>query len=358
MQETYGCTAHPSFIKWFGTGVFVLVLVYVDDFLMLSPSGVQLEEAYQAITSLYEIRRMKEVNLYLRVELRWSKRLGGAMMLHMLQPTYIKSMLVRYGMQYSRPASQLQCWSHFFAHLEAEEDTTVVELNLYQQLIGSLLYLALKTRPDNLTAVCVLSRFTSAPIKYCHMGVNRVFRYLQGTIYLALEYCSSDIKMNVFVDSDYAGDTNSRKSTSGMAIFLGSSLIQWHSKKQSAVSLSTCEAEYQAMTEATKDPMLFKPILEELNINVGGRTPMHSDNKSAIAWATGVKPPGRRAKHVDVSVHYIRDFVENDGFAIPYVIIDDNKPDGFTKPLGKLKFHQMVKDFGMVMVQTTAEEEC
>jgi Reverse transcriptase (RNA-dependent DNA polymerase) len=58
------------FIKWFGTGVFILVLAYVDDFLMLSPSGVQLEEIYQAIASLYEIRRMKEVNLYLGVELR------------------------------------------------------------------------------------------------------------------------------------------------------------------------------------------------------------------------------------------------------------------------------------------------
>jgi Reverse transcriptase (RNA-dependent DNA polymerase) len=60
-------------IKWFGTGVFVLVLVYVDDLLMLSPSGVQLEEVYQAIAAIYEIRRMKEVNLYLGVELRWSK---------------------------------------------------------------------------------------------------------------------------------------------------------------------------------------------------------------------------------------------------------------------------------------------
>jgi hypothetical protein len=131
---------------------------------------------------------------------------------------------VRYGMQDSRPALTPMLES-FFAHLEAEEDTTVVELNLDQQIIGSLLYLALKTRPDILTAVCILSRFTSAPTKYCHMAVKGVFRHLQGTIYHAVEYCSSDIKMNVFVDSDYAGDTNSQKSTSGMAIFLGSSLI-------------------------------------------------------------------------------------------------------------------------------------
>jgi hypothetical protein len=141
--------------------------------------------------------------------LRWSKRQGGTMMLHMLQPTYIKGMLVGYGMQDSRPASTPMLES-IIAHLEAG-DTTVVDLNLYQQIIGSLLYLALKTRPDILTAVCIRSRFTSAPTKYCHMAVKRVFRHIQVTIYLAHKYCSSDIKMNVFVDSDYAGDTNSRK---------------------------------------------------------------------------------------------------------------------------------------------------
>jgi hypothetical protein len=190
------------------------------------------------------------------------------------------------------------------------------------------------------------------------MVVKRVLRYLQGTIYLALEYCSTDIKMNVFVDSDYAGDTNSRKSTSGMAIFLGSSLIQWHSKKQGAVSLSTCEAEYRAMTEATKYPTLFKRILEELNINIGGPIPMHSENKPEIERATGDKPPGKRAKSVDLSVHYIPHLVEYDGFTIPYVATDVIKSGGFTKPLGKLNFHQMLKDLGMVMVLTTAKEEC
>jgi hypothetical protein len=70
-----------------------------------------------------------------------------------------------------------------------------------------------------MTAVCILSGFTSAPTKCRHMAVKKVFRYLQGTVYFALEYCNSGIKMNLFVNSDYAGDTNSRKSTSGMALF-------------------------------------------------------------------------------------------------------------------------------------------
>jgi hypothetical protein len=88
------------------------------------------------------------------------------------------------------------------------------------------------------------------------------------------------------------------------------------------------------MTETTKDPILFKRILEGLNINVCKPIPMHSDNKSALEWATGDKPLGKRAKHVDVSVQYILDFVENDGFTIPYVATDDNMSDGFTKPPG------------------------
>jgi Reverse transcriptase (RNA-dependent DNA polymerase) len=180
------------FIKWFGTGVFVLVLVYVDDFLMLSPGGVQLEEVYQTIAAIYKIRRVKEVNLYFGVELRWSKRQSGAIVLHMLQPTYVKSTLVRSGMQDSRPASTPKVES-YFAHLEAEEDTTVVEQNLYQQINGSLLHLALKARSDILTAVCIMSIFTSAPTRRCHMAVKKVFRYLQGTVVNILLYCLSQL---------------------------------------------------------------------------------------------------------------------------------------------------------------------
>jgi hypothetical protein len=154
------------FIKWFGTGVFVLVLFYVDDFLTLFRSGVQLEEAYQAIAAIYEIHRMKEVKRYPAVELRWSKSQGGAIVLRMFQPTYIKIMVVRYGMKDSRPASTLMVASRF-AHLEAEEVTTVVEQNLYQQIIGPLLRLALKTRPDILTAVCILSSRCRRRHCYC-----------------------------------------------------------------------------------------------------------------------------------------------------------------------------------------------
>jgi hypothetical protein len=71
------------------------------------------------------------------------------------------------------------------------------------------------------------------------------------------------------------------------------------------------------MTEAKLDPILFKRILEELNIKVDGSMLMHSINKSVIEWATGDKPPGNRSKRVDVSAQYIRDLIENNGFIAP-----------------------------------------
>jgi hypothetical protein len=107
------------------------------------------------------------------------------------------------------------------------------------------------------------------------------------------------------------------------------------------------------MTEETNDPILFQRLLEELIINVDGPIRMYSDNKSAIEWATGYRLPGKRAKHVDVSVHYIRELVENKGLMFHMLPQMTTSQMDSEKPLWNLKFHQVVKDLGMVMVQTT-----
>jgi hypothetical protein len=111
-----------------------------------------------------------------------------------------------------------------FCRLEVEEDTTVVELNLYQQIIGSLLYLAsLEGQTRYFDSSLHTEQIHKCTNKVLPHGCQESFSVFTRDNCLALEYCSGDIKMNVFVDSDYAGDTNSWKSTSGMANFLGSS---------------------------------------------------------------------------------------------------------------------------------------
>ena len=347
------------FVKFEHEGTLVIILIYVDDFLLLSSSHQSMEETKALLASLYELRIMEKVNLYLGVELVWSK-VDDIETLTLSQPSYIESVLKRFGMENARPCPTPMI-EGFYAGIDSEEDTATVEQKLYQQIVGCLLHISLRTRPDIMTAIGILSRFSAKPTEYCHKGLKRVLRYLRGTTDLGLAYHSvpgcEKPGLCVFVDSDYASDTVTRKSTSGMAMLVESGLVQWHSRRQKSSALSTCEAEYRAMTEATMDALLYSRVLEELGMPLDKSVPMHSDNEAAIKWASGERTPYKRSKHIDVAVHFIRELVRDGKISVPYVPTDKNVSDGMTKPLGKVAFARMIAMFGMTRVGNGSEEE-
>ncbi|XP_070005481.1 secreted RxLR effector protein 161-like [Nicotiana sylvestris] len=117
-------------------------------------------------------------------------------------------------------------------------------LELYRGMIGSLLYLT-ASRPDIVFSVGFCARFQANP-KESHLTiVKRILRYLKGTTDLCIWYPKgSNFNLVGYADADYASFLVDRKSTSGMAHFLGSCLLSWATKKQNSVALSTAEAEY------------------------------------------------------------------------------------------------------------------
>nr|XP_016491599.1 PREDICTED: uncharacterized mitochondrial protein AtMg00810-like [Nicotiana tabacum] len=118
---------------------------------------------------------------------------------------------------------------------------------MYRGIIGSLLYLT-TSRPDNIFSVGLCARFQSNPKESHLKAAKRILRYLKGTQDLVLYYFSGDnFDLIGYVDAEYAGYLVDRKSTSGMAYFLGSCLISWGTRKQNSVVLSTAEAEYVAV---------------------------------------------------------------------------------------------------------------
>ncbi|XP_059066463.1 secreted RxLR effector protein 161-like [Cryptomeria japonica] len=132
--------------------------------------------------------------------------------------------------------------------LTKSDDSPVVNQSEYRSMIGSLLYLT-ASRPDLMFAVCLVSRFQSAPKQSLLNAVKRIFRYVQGTLDYGLWYPrNNDFTLVGFTDSDWASCLDDRKSTSGAAFFLGDCLVAWHSKKQDCVTLSTAESEYIAAT--------------------------------------------------------------------------------------------------------------
>lgn len=337
-----------------GSGL-CFILVYVDDLLILATSLEERDSVIRKLQKLYKLRILDDIELFLGVQLKWTvDRDGPLRSLGMSQSLYANSVLRRFQMQDSKPAITPMVES-FFSGLTLEEDTTPVDITLYQQIIGSLLYLALRTRPDILAPVLILARFQNAPTQYCHRGAKRVLRYLRGTSDFTLCYRAGETTLHAYVDADYAGDAVDRKSMSGWLVKVGDATFAWGARKQSAVALSTCEAEYYAMTMAAQELVWIGRVMCEAGVRDEATAPLRSDNQSAITWATGERCPSGRAKHIDVRIHFIRELVQAGTIDVGYVPTEENDADFLTKPLGRVLLGGVL---GRIGLGNSTEEEC
>lgn len=333
----------------------VYLLVYVDDILVLSSTDDGIKYVVDGFNSLYEIRVSYDVDWFLGVKIEWNEGpTSTTSSLFFSQPLYTDGILRRFGMNKCKPTSTPMTTS-FWNSISDENDKSVYEPKLYEQMIGSLLYLALRSRPDILASVIILARFQKAPTRYCHQAVKRVLRYLQGTSNYGMLYNAGELKIQAFVDSDYAGDITDRKSMTGFAIKLGEATCIWTSKKQPTVVLSTCEAEYHAITMCVKEVLWLRRVISEAGFAVSNPTPLHSDNQGAIKWTESEKCPSTRAKHIDVGVHFVRDLHRNGTITVPYIPSEENDADIFTKPLDASSHRNICQRIGLVGPN---EEEC
>ncbi|GJY30693.1 putative reverse transcriptase, RNA-dependent DNA polymerase [Tanacetum coccineum] len=215
-----------------------------------------------------------------------------------------------------------------------DEECESVDSTKYRGMIGSLLYLR-ASRPDIMFSVCLCARFQEDP-KTSHLeAVKRIFRYIKGTTHLGLWYPKgTGIETVVYADSDHAGDYVDRKSTSGICTFVGCCLTSWFSKKQTALAISTTEAEYVSARKACQQALWMKQALIDYDIRLDD-VPIMCDNKGAIDLS---KNPVQhsRTKHIEIRHHFLRDNVQKGHISIEKVPSVDNIADILTKPL-KLK---------------------
>ena len=133
--------------------------------------------------------------------------------------------------------------------------------NRYCELIGSLLYLANTTRPDISQAVGVLSRYRGTPTS-AHMQEGlRLVRYLKGTRDYTLQLGGNYVPIEGFVDADYAGDLDTRASTTGFVFKVYGGAVVWGSKKQTATATSTVESEFRAASHAVKEAQWLRGLM-------------------------------------------------------------------------------------------------
>eukprot|EP00833_Pecoramyces_ruminatium_P002962 jgi/Orpsp1_1/1176994/evm.model.c7180000059751.1 len=198
----------------------------------------------------------------------------------------------------------------------------------YRSAIGSLLYLGICTRPDILFAVSRAARKSINPTLEDWNNVIKIFRYIKYTKRYGIKI-EKGRNLKIYVDADYAGDPDTRKSTSGFLIMMGSTPTSWYSKLQHCVSTSTAEAEYYSLSECAKHSLWYKNFLNELNIKTNDIT-IFVDNKATI-YNSENQSINPRSKHIDIRYHHIRDLVNKQIIKLKYIKSKDNLADGFTK---------------------------
>jgi hypothetical protein len=162
------------------------------------------------------------------------------------------------------------------------------------------------TRPDLNYAVGQVAKYSSNPDQSHINAVKRIFAYVKGTADYGICFGSKkDDCLIAFCDADYAGDIDTRRSTTGYVVMLNGGPVTWGSRQQQCVSLSTTEAKYVAACETTRQISWFRNLLQDVGIVQKAPTPLFCDNQGAIHLSKNPEKH-KRTKHIDVQYHYVR----------------------------------------------------
>ena len=265
---------------------------------------------------------------------------NGSILLH--QGGYVRKMLSRFapdGPKHKR------CSVPYSADLprlviEALEGSTAVApahpslVRPYQMRVGALMYACTGTRPDLAYAVHQHCRCMSRPTPELMAELDYVFSYLYDNMDLGIKFTPEDGILRGTADASW----EVRASTSGWIIYWHGAPLCWGSRKQKSISLSSCESEIIALSEAAKDVIHLRKFTRGLVPTISSEpTILSTDNKAARDLSYNPEHHGR-SKHIARRHFFIRDMVESQEIIVPLVNTQDNDADFFTKPLPPKRF--------------------
>lgn len=332
----------------------VIIAVYVDDLIALTDSIATMNKIKADFSKTFAMTDGGEIHHCLGIQVHRDR---SRRFLSLNQERYIEHVLARFGMSACRPVkTPLDPSTKLTKYAtEGENDVKLTDQSLYQQIVGSLMYLMIATRPDIANSVSIVSQFAASPTNTHMQAVKHILRYLRGTSTFKLNYGPNNdaqIVLTGFSDSDWANDVNTRRSTTGYAFFLCGGVISWSSKRQRTVALSTTEAEYMALTQTTKEAIWLRRLLEELGF-AQTTTTIYEDNESSISLARNPVQHAR-TKHIDIQYHFTREKIESKDIRLEYLPTDRMLADIMTKPLSPVKFKGFVDELNL---RTSIEEK-
>ena len=317
------------------------LLVYVDDILLACRTGSIIGDKVKHLLDTFEGRDLGEPNLFVGVTIDRDRANRTIKLGHW---RLITDLVDSFGLQDAKPRSLPIGTGVNLAAAEGNVLDTTYQ-HKYRQLVGSLMHLSVTTRPDIAYAVGALARYMSAPTDVHWDTAKGVLRYLKGTADYGITFGQGEFKLQGFCDADYAGDIDTRRSTTGYVFILGGGATSWQSKRQPTVAVSTTEAEYMAAAAAVKEGLWLHKLLQDLDIETADVN-IFADNQSAIKL---LRNPisSMRSKHIDVIHHFARERVLRREVSFTYISTEKQLADIFTKAMPGSKHIYCCKGMGV-----------
>ena len=320
--------ADPAlFIKPGTTPVYLLT--YVDDILVITSDTEALAQTKAQVMSAFDARDLGAASYFLGMDIHRDRQ---ARTITLGQHRLTTDLLTKYGLEECKTLLTTLSTSTKLTKSGEPLDTGA---HPYSQLIGSLMYLSVCTRPDISQAVGALARYMAKPTVAHWQAAKGVLRYIAGTANFGITFGGSNLTLEAYCDADYAGDIDTRRSTTGYVYILGGGAISWSSRLQPTVAASTTEAEYMAAAYAIKEALWLRTFLSELGLDTEPIT-IGADSQSAIKL---LKNPvlSMRSKHIDVIYHFARERVARKDVSFKYISTTEMVADALTKPLPSAK---------------------
>ena len=349
----------------------ILLATHVDDLLVFAKTRNLIDDLYKEISKIsrLEITNLGEIKEFLGVEIIRDRSKKSIII---TQRSFTRNILYKYNKLLNKPKSiPIAIGTKLTKNFEQSNNNLIKD---FQKQIGSLIYLTIFTRPDLVFSVNYLARFMSNPSLEHYRYLDNIFSYLNKTKNYGLnltlqsksqDYIDKTINLIGISDSDWGGDLDSRRSTSGNIFILQNNLnnrdnrniaISWISKLQKVVAISSAEAEYISLKEATKESLYLNNFLKELfsfnSINSISNifnitNIIKTDSQSAIELA---KNPiyHARTKHVDITYHIVRENLQEQKISLVYENTKTILADILTKPTSKEKFNNFISRINLV----------
>jgi hypothetical protein len=329
---------------------YLVVAVYVDDLLIATSNTTILRIFKQQMSDRFDMKDLGEPRRILGINVSRDRQTGT---IHLCQQTYIHDILTRHSMENAKPMLSPMDKNERFVEATPETALSETDRQLYQSIVGSLMYAMLGTRPDIAYAVGLLSRFLAKPSQTHLSAAKRVLRYLRSTLTHGITFSQGPnaAMLRSYVDADFAGCIQTSRSTGGDVHMLAGGAISWSSKRQPLVTLSTTEAEYVALARAASECIWLRDLLSELKCPQSAPTTVHEDNQGCVALVMNPKFHAR-TKHIRLKYHFTREKQENGEINVVYCPTDKMLADVLTKALDKDRHWACVSGMGMTKCPT------